>query len=173
MLTVRSNMGCLPLSDDEMLAFLQANVRTEGACLIWAGSFYAGTQRPRIIWRRKERPARRLLMELSGISVKGRTVYSVCGDTRCMNIGHLRAGTRASANRQNAKAGHLLTGARRSIASMLGHVDRARLSVRDAPDVLRMRAAGDTNRVIGARYNVTESRVSDALRTWRRAGIAA
>lgn len=173
MLTVRSNMGCRPLSDAEMLTFLRQCVRSDGDCLIWAGSFYAGTSRPRILWRRKERPACRLLMELSGAPVAGRIVYHTCGDPRCMNIRHLRAGTRADANRENAKAGHLLTGAQRSVASLLGHAERARLSVREAPEVLRMRAAGATNRAIGARYGVTEARVSDALRAWRRAGVAA
>ena len=173
MLTVRSNMGCQPLSDAKMLAYLRQNVRPDGDCLIWAGSVYHGTDRPRILWRRKERPACRLLMELSGISVAGRIVYHTCGESRCMNIRHLRVGTRAEANRENARDGHLLTGARRSVASLLGHAERARLSVREAPEVLRMRAAGATNRQIGARYGVTEARVSDALRAWRRAGIAA
>lgn len=167
----RQNSGCRSLSADEMLAYLQEHVHAEGDCLVWAGPFCGGTQQPKVMWRRKEYRARRLLLALSGVHVDGRIVYSVCGEQRCMNRAHLRAGTRADSNRQIARDGKTMTGARRSLSSLLGHAKRARLSVHDAQDVLRMRAEGVTLDAIGERYGVTAQCVSAAIKTWRRVGI--
>lgn len=167
----RANSGCRSLTEPEMLAYLQENVRADGDCLVWAGPFCGGTQQPKVMWRRKEYRARRLLLALSGEPVEGRIVYSVCGEQRCMNRKHLRAGSRADSNRQIAKDGKTLTGARRTLASLKGHAKRARLSVNDAQDVLRMRAEGQTMASIGECYGVSLQAVSQAIAAWRRAGI--
>lgn len=167
----RANSGSRSMTDAEMLAYLQEHVHAEGDCLVWAGPFCGGTQQPKVMWRRKEYRARRLLLALSGVHVDGRIVYSVCGEQRCMNRTHLRAGTRCDSNRQIALDGKTMTGARRSLSSLLGHAKRARLSVHDAQDVLRMRAEGVTLDAIGKRYGVSVQAVSQAIKAWRRAGI--
>lgn len=167
----RTNAGSRSLTEPEMLAYLQSHVRADGECLVWAGPFCGGTQQPKVMWRRKVYRARRLLLELLGVPVDGKTVYCTCGESRCMNPAHLLAGTRAAANRQMARSGRTLSGARRSLASLLGHAKRARLSVHDANDVLRMRASGATLTQIGSRYGVTNQTVSQAIAAWRRAGI--
>ena len=167
----RQNSGCRSLSAAEMLAYLQENAHADGECLVWAGPFCGGTRQPKVMWRRKEYRARRLLLALSGVRVDGRVVYSVCGEQRCMNRAHLRAGTRADSNRQIALDGKAMSGARRSLASLLGHAKRSRLSVHDANDVLRMRAEGVTLAAIGKRYGVSAQSVCYAIAAWRRAGI--
>lgn len=165
-------IGRKPLSPEAMLAYLSENVYIDGDCLVWAGPFYAGKQRPRIMWHCKEHPARRLLLELSGKRVKGRVVYSTCGEPRCMNLAHLRAGTRADATRQAAADGAFPTGARRSLLSLRGHSQRARLGLRHAPEVLRLRANGATLAQVGERYGVSVQAVSQAISNWRKAGVS-
>lgn len=163
--------GRKPLSPEAMLAYLRENVYRDGDCLVWAGPFFAGTRRPQITWNIRGYSARRLLLELSGRRIKGRVVYATCGEPRCMNVAHLRAGTRADATRQAASDGAFPTGARRSLLSLRGHSRRARLGLRHAPEVLMLRANGTTLAQIGERYGVSQQAVSQAIAHWRRAGI--
>lgn len=162
--------GRQPLSSEAMLAYLLRRCYADGDCLLWAGACHSSGA-PIVMWKRQRWLARRLLLVLAGRRIDGKSVYDTCGESRCMNEAHLRAGTQGDALRNAARNGAYPSGVRRSMITALGLAKSARLGVHDMPQVLRLRAEGQTLEAIGRRYGVTRSAVGKAITTWRRAGI--
>lgn len=157
---------------EQMLMYLRHRCYDDGDCQIWIGSVVTKTRvAPVVEWQRKRYYARRLLLDLMGRKTAGMVVYDTCGEARCMNPAHLRVGSQGDALRAAAKRGAFPSGARRSLLSSLGRSPRARLGIRHANDVLRMRADGQTLAQIGAVYGVGWRAVSAAIKSWRRAGV--
>ena len=160
--------GNKPLSPEEVLLRLQEHVRPDGDCLIWAGRTTNG--RPRIMWRRRLYPARRLMMSLMGRLnlASDQVVYDICRTPLCMNPDHLKVTSRSQATKDQAKAGRMLSGPARSVLLMS---TSAKLPYTERHSVLNMRRDGMTWNQIGATYGITGKGAIQAYQRWQRIGL--
>lgn len=148
---------------EQMLAWLTEHVRIDGDCRIWAGRKRRGL--PIVQWRHDRWMARRLLWTLSGRELPhGHMVFDTCGNRGCMNLKHLRAGTRDEMYKVAPRKHSAGIGVKVAIAV----AGRAKLGVRERDSVARMRADGMTFTEIGRRYGVTGCAVSQAVARWSR-----
>lgn len=154
---------------EQMLAWLTEHVRLDGECRIWAGRKRRGL--PIVQWRHDRWMARRLLWVLSGRDLPhGHMVFDTCGNHACMNIRHLRAGTRD----EMYKVAPRRHGAGAGITLAIALADRAKMGIRERGAVASMLAQGMTYTEIGRRYGVTGGAVSQAVARWNRmAGMGA
>ena len=124
--------------------------------------------------------ARRLLVQMlvgayGEVLDPAQTVYSRAGcnyPKTCMSLEHLLIGTRKQAVEAAKKRGAYQSGVARAISIAVGKAPRAKLPIHVRHEVARLRADGMTCRDIGARYGVSTSTVSQAIRRWRAMGIA-
>lgn len=159
------------LTAEQMLEYLQTNVRRDGDCLIWAGQVHKKTGAPRIGWNGKSHLARRLLLRLLGSDPGRKSVTSSCESRQCMNRAHLVTLRHGELLRRAARQGHWQVGAIRSMRAAVGKISTSKLPITEAREVLRRRAAGETFQSIGDRYGVHATRVHSALKAWARAGV--
>lgn len=152
------------MAPEAMLAYLRANVRQDAhGCLRWAGTFQKNN--PLVQWRKERWMARRLLWVLSGGEIPhGHFIWDVCGNRACMNLAHLRCGTRSEMHRAVPRPVTI----EHSLAIAHGKSQTSRLGLDKRDDVLRMVAQGRTHAEIGRTYGVTGNTVSGALKRWRR-----
>ncbi len=155
----------------EMLEFLQTNVHRDEDCLVWAGQVNSKSGGPKVSWRRKMHQARRLMLTLMGESIEGKKITQTCEHPLCMNRAHLILLTQQQLLKRASAKGHWQVGAIRVMRAAVGKADTAKMSIKEARTVLKMRAEGATYREIGQKYGVNQSRVGMALKTWARAGV--
>lgn len=161
--------GRKPLTEQQMLDWLQTHVYLDGDCRLWAGSVHAQGM-PVVSWNRKTHLARRLLLQLRGLPVGART-WMTCGNERCMALRHMRTGTAAEMLADLGAMGRLHGGPKHALAVSLGRAQTARMGIDKAGEVFAALGRGETSAEIGARYGVTAGAVRVAVRKWRRAGV--
>lgn len=155
---------------EQMLDYLQTNVRVDGDCLIWAG-FYNGVV-PAVNWKKRQHSVRRLLWTMTkGAKPSGTLFWARCGNPSCVAITHIRAGTRTEHTRWNAANGRLPTGLSRSIQVAKVRYHTARLGLKQRHEVASMRAQGMTYEQIGAHFGVHPTSVGHFIRNWTAKGI--
>lgn len=164
-----SRGGYRIFSADEILAYLQQNVRvTEDGCHIWAGTS-TGRRIPVLMWDKRMYNARRLLLELSGRVLTDRlVVFNTCSSLNCMRLDHLRAGTRAQMLHSMAARGRVHSGHAHAIAIAAGRAAGAKLPMSERMNVARMRADGWIWSRIAAHYGVSPSMPQKAMSSWQR-----
>lgn len=164
-------MPVKPMTPAAMLEYLQTNVYRDEDCLNWAGPAFKKNGTPKIGWKGKTYLARRLLLQLLGQDPGEKEVTHLCESRLCMNRAHLVTLDHADILRRSARQGHWQVGAVRSMRAAVGKAKTAKLPITEARAVMRARAAGETYKTIGDRYDVHPTRVFNAIKAWARAGV--
>lgn len=155
---------------DEIYEWVRTNVRVgDDGCLLWAGaSNERGT--PILTWNRQYHRARRLLVESFGHTLFPHWIVThTCDSPTCMNVEHLRWGTKRQLMVHIKRRESFRPRADRGIAIAQGLAKRnPKLPLAKRNEVEAMRAQGATLREIADRYDVSVQHVSDQLARWRR-----
>lgn len=131
-----------------------------GDCIEWDGTLDRdGYGRARVDGR--ARPVHRLVWEESfGALARGVCVLHRCDNPPCINIEHLFLGTRADNCRDAALKGRARSGDHRGTKN-----GRAKIGPAQAAEIRALLDAGNlTQREVGRRFGISQSRVSEIKR---------
>lgn len=154
---------------EQLLQYLQENVRPDGDCLIWAGAVNNG-RRPVVQHQYKQHDGRRLMLQLLGHKIDGKCVWTHCHPL-CMTVSHIRIGYFSQMMR--AKRDRFPRGTVRAIEVALSRKATAKVGIAQARELAAAQAAGATTAELAARYGVTQQAISYCLKRWRVHGVIA
>lgn len=131
------------------------------ACVLWPFALFDGYARIDLHGRRKF--GHQLVLELAGRlpSERAPEVRHLCGHRACVNLAHLKWGTRSENQRDRFRShGDHLRGERNP---------RARLSAQQVADIRRRVLAGERHSALAREYGTARSTISMATtgQTWR------
>ena len=159
------------LSEKDVVEKITTHAYARDGCLIWAGSL-CRSGAPLIKWNRKSWRAQRLLLSLTRPSFNPKwLVVTSCGNRDCVNPNHLMQTTRNKFYSRLTEIGARPSGKDLGLRVAIARSSKARLGIDRAQEVVQLLSEGWTQKRVAEKFGVVETRVTNALKTWRNLGV--
>ena len=159
------------LSEERIIEKITTNAYAREGCLIWAGSL-CRTGAPLVKWRGQSWRAQRLLLKLTRQAYNPKMiVVTTCGNRNCVKPEHLMQTSRSVFYSRLTELGARPSGKDLGLRVAIARSNKARLGIDRAQEVVQLLAEGWTQKRVAEKFGVVETRVTNALKTWRKLGV--
>lgn len=151
---------------DELIDRIRRRVDEVGDCWEWTGALQPHSPCPVMRFKQRTSQVRRFIAEFQGKNLKGRLATCKCRNELCVNPDHVIVVTRKKLQELIAKERQYQANPVR----MKKLAEKARLKSKLSPEqVAQIRESTEPQRVIAARFGITQGAVSSIKRgrTWK------